>query len=181
MEWLETLPELIEAMFIYIENGLSQSKFDVMPGKIELIYNSYLSLLLFYEKMKAFVHAAAEDVKKEKYSVVNVMYYLSDRYFIPIAKQILLSLKNISIQAIFFKIVLLLLELVPAKGKMLAVKLCQSSFLKTVYDFKVLASQTSKELDEVLAKIILQLCMSVDLTDVQCFFEEVCKIASNRF
>ena len=95
-------------------------------------------------------------------NLIEGIYFLGDKYFIPQAVTKFLPLKNIEFQAIFYQYLLSLLELNSTNGEKIASKLAESSFFYMIHEFKIIASRASLNLDNILGKLLLYLCLSIE-------------------
>lgn len=95
-------------------------------------------------------------------NLIEGIYFLGDKYFISQAVAKFLPLKNIEFQTIFYQYLLALLELNSTNGEKIASKLAESSFFYMIHEFKIIASRASLNLDNILGKLLLYLCLSIE-------------------
>ena len=177
----ETCFNLIESMFSYVEKDVNIITSNVDKNLIEFIVHTYecvykMTQIICKETTKSEKNRATQETTKSSGSsqlsqcldnnvlntIADNIYYLCDKYLIPQAVMKFLPLKNLQFQSVFYRTLLSIIELSQQKGKLLAFKAAESSFIKMIFDFKVLASRTGKDINEILAKLLLYLCLAAE-------------------
>lgn len=157
--------DIVESLFLFMEASLTPTS-KVLVWHSEFVTNCYESVFLISEVLFECVANGCDDTDSIAEDVimptVNILYYLFDRYVIPQAITKLSSQRSVSFQKRFYQTLLLILEMIPDRGKLLATKLSRSSFISITYDSKVLAFQNNYVQDELFGKILAHLCISVD-------------------
>jgi len=176
----EVILNLLELLFLYIERDFSIStNLQLKKHQIDFVNNSYDIVLQFVSHIKKQMETdstnSADNHKDSPFDDIHeTLFFFCDKYFIPQAVVKFLPRQDIKFQTIFYQIVLHIMELDKHKGEMLASKICQSSFLGLIYQFKVVAGRASSNnsnLTGFLGKLLMYLCMSTEAPDVHQLYD----------
>ena len=172
------------------------------PCHIELVENTYESVLLFVVHISSNSNSEdvvntqqssistgdppttnnnnnnninnSQDDRTQK--TIDQLFFLCDRYFIAQASLKFLPRRDVQFQVIFYQMVLAIIELDVTKGEQMARKMSESTFITKIYEFKVIAARvntkTQVDISNVLGKLLVYLCMSVDCSNKHSLFDE---------
>lgn len=179
----EFIYKFLELIFQYIVKDLVFASANVDEVLINFVCSSYEIMLLITGKtsvqLKEFISSVCDShtidmpynempnmcqEKRQLLLFVESLYYLCDCYVVPQAVLKFLPTRNMKFQCLFYKCLLNMLVLLPNFAKRLALKIAESSFIQMIYEFKVVASRTSKNMDSILAEILIHLSLSLDYT-----------------
>ncbi|XP_066918206.1 meiosis inhibitor protein 1-like isoform X1 [Clytia hemisphaerica] len=177
----EKILNLFELSFQYMEREISTSlNSQLKQYQIDLVSYTYKSvLILLHHISNKEITSSASSIDQQSQSehtktITDLLFFMCDKYFIPQAVLKFLPRRDLKFQEIFYQMILHIMELDVTKGEMLAKKMCESSFISLVYDFKVVAARLSNDpkLTSVLGKLLMYLCMAIDRSNVHQSFDE---------